>query len=75
MNHPLWCIYLVLGIDLGGTKIEGVILPSLNDPIPILRTRIDTEADKGYTHILQQIEKLVKQRCLLQELNLLHQNL
>ena len=28
------------GIDLGGTKIEGAILPSINDPNPILRTRI-----------------------------------
>ncbi len=55
MNQPLW------GIDLGGTKIEGVILPSLSDPAPIVRTRIDTEASKGYEHILRQIEKLVKE--------------
>lgn len=53
MNQPLW------GIDLGGTKIEGVILPSLNDPAPIIRTRLDTEASKGYEHIISQIEKLV----------------
>jgi predicted NBD/HSP70 family sugar kinase len=55
MNQPLW------GIDLGGTKIEGAILPSLNDPTPVIRTRIDTEASKGYEHILRQIEKLVKE--------------
>jgi predicted NBD/HSP70 family sugar kinase len=55
MNQPLW------GIDLGGTKIEGAILPSLNDPAPVIRTRIDTEASKGYEHILRQIEKLVKE--------------
>jgi fructokinase len=55
MSYPLW------GIDLGGTKIEGAILPSLNDPAPIIRTRIDTEASKGYEHILRQIEKLVKE--------------
>jgi len=55
MNQPLW------GIDLGGTKIEGAILPSLNDPEPIIRTRVDTEASKGYEHILKQIEKLIKQ--------------
>ena len=53
MNQPLW------GIDLGGTKIEGAILPSLNDPAPIIRTRIDTEASKGYEQIISQIEKLV----------------
>jgi fructokinase len=55
MQNPIW------GIDLGGTKIEGVILPSLLDPSPILRTRIDTEADKGYDHIVRQISKLVKE--------------
>ncbi|OGS36704.1 MAG: sugar kinase [Elusimicrobia bacterium RIFOXYB2_FULL_49_7] len=49
--EPLW------GIDLGGTKIEGVVLDSLEKE-PILRTRIDTEAHKGYAHILDQIEKL-----------------
>jgi len=55
MNHPLW------GIDLGGTKIEGVILPSLDDPAPIIRTRIDTEASKGYRHIISQVKKLVEE--------------
>jgi len=54
MNQPIW------GIDLGGTKIEGAILPSLNDPTPIVRTRIDTEANKGYKHIVNQIHTLVK---------------
>ena len=53
MNQPLW------GIDLGGTKMEGVILPSLHDREPITRTRIDTESFKGYNHIIEQIEKLV----------------
>lgn len=52
---PIW------GIDLGGTKIEGVILPSLADPTPIMRSRIDTESHKGYTHILGQIAKIVDQ--------------
>jgi predicted NBD/HSP70 family sugar kinase len=54
MANPIW------GIDLGGTKVEGVILPSLDNPNPILRTRIDTEAPKGYAHIVNQIHKLVK---------------
>lgn len=53
MSQLLW------GIDLGGTKIEGIILPSVHKPDPILRTRIDTESSKGYTHILDQIEKLI----------------
>jgi predicted NBD/HSP70 family sugar kinase len=54
MTQPLW------GIDLGGTKIEGAIIPSLDDPKPILRTRIDTEGHKGYEHIISQIHKLVQ---------------
>jgi len=55
MTNALW------GIDLGGTKIEGVILPANGDPQPILRTRIDTEASQGYHHIVSQIAKLVDQ--------------
>ncbi|MBO9632697.1 MAG: ROK family protein, partial [Chitinophagaceae bacterium] len=55
MSDPLW------GIDLGGTKIEGVILPSLNNATPLLRMRIDTERTRGYMHILEQIRALVSQ--------------
>lgn len=54
MNNPLW------GIDLGGTKIEGVILQSIDDANTIIRTRVDTEADKGYEHVIGQIHKLVE---------------
>lgn len=53
MNNPLW------GIDLGGTKIEGVILKSIDDPTPVIRTRVDTEAEKGYDHVVEQIKLLV----------------
>ncbi|NII24514.1 ROK family protein [Pseudoflavitalea sp. X16] len=53
MSSPLW------GIDLGGTKIEGVILPSPHDARPLLRKRIDTEAGKGYPHIIGQIKRLI----------------
>lgn len=55
MNQALW------GIDLGGTKIEGVILESIANPNPVIRTRVDTEASKGYEHMLGQIAKLVKE--------------
>lgn len=48
-------------MDLGGTKIEGIILQSLSDKQPIHRSRIDTEGNKGYEHILQQIARLVRQ--------------
>lgn len=47
------------GIDLGGTKIEGVILKSADDPQVLFRDRVPTEADQGYEQILQQVKKLV----------------
>lgn len=47
------------GIDLGGTKIEGVVLSKPSPDAVVLRKRIDTEADKGYEHILSRIELLV----------------
>ena len=49
------------GIDLGGTKIECAVLDAKNNLNPIIRKRIDTEAHKGYQHILSQIKKLVDQ--------------
>lgn len=52
---------MLWGIDLGGTKIEGVILHSLDDVKPVLRTRIDTEAYNGYNHVVNQIAGLIKQ--------------
>lgn len=55
MANELW------GIDLGGTKIEGVIMPSTGDINPILRMRVNTEAEKGYAHILRQIKSLVEE--------------
>jgi predicted NBD/HSP70 family sugar kinase len=54
MSTPLW------GIDLGGTKIEGVILKPGHTIQPIVRTRIETESTKGYLHITGQIGKLVQ---------------
>jgi len=54
MSQSLW------GIDLGGTKIEGVVLNANGIADPIVRTRIDTEAFKGYPHIVDQIVKLVE---------------
>jgi len=53
MTH-LW------GIDLGGTKIEGVILDPAAPDRPVCRLRIPSESEKGYDHIRAQIVKLVK---------------
>lgn len=47
------------GIDLGGTKIEGVVLESRANPRVLARHRIPTEARLGYEHILEQIEHLI----------------
>src|SRR5689334_659079 len=52
-------LLFVWGIDLGGTKIEGVILSSLNPLTVLCRRRLPTEADQGYDHILARIEELV----------------
>lgn len=47
------------GIDLGGTKIEGVILTKPSPDSVLYRHRIDTEADQGYHHIVARIVELV----------------
>jgi len=52
---PLW------GIDLGGTKIEGVILENADSAKTLCRKRIPTEQEKGYEHILNQIQRLLDQ--------------
>lgn len=51
--HTLW------GIDLGGTKIEGVVLEPAPSFKVLSRLRIPTEATQGYTHIISQISRLV----------------
>ena len=47
------------GIDLGGTKIEGIVLNSLESIEPRARLRIDTQADRGYEHILSRVAKIL----------------
>lgn len=53
-QQPLW------GLDMGGTKTEGVILESGANPKVLHRLRIPTEAGKGYEHIVNQVAKLVE---------------
>ena len=43
MSEKLW------GIDLGGTKIEGIVLNSKDNPEVLVRKRIDTEAKGGFS--------------------------
>jgi fructokinase len=45
-----------IGIDLGGTKIEGIILDDQGKELA--RQRIDTQQEHGYRHILDRIGEL-----------------
>ena len=55
MNDIKW------GIDLGGTKIEGVLLKIKDTKPDILwRKRIATESQFGYEHIIQRIKSLIQ---------------
>jgi fructokinase len=47
------------GIDMGGTKIEGAILRSQENPEVLFRSRVPTESEKGYDHMLSQVKTLV----------------
>ena len=47
------------GIDLGGTKIEGVILQAGEGLKIVDRLRIPTESDRGYDVILGNIKKVI----------------
>ncbi len=52
---PLW------GIDLGGTKVEGVIIDRATSSLKVVeRLRLPTEKEKGYEHIIAQIAKTVE---------------
>lgn len=50
---------LKIGIDLGGTKIEGIVLDETGREI--FRKRIATESEYGYNHILRRIQKLYQE--------------
>jgi predicted NBD/HSP70 family sugar kinase len=49
----------LLGIDLGGTKIEGVVIKEGSVLDVVARKRIPTEKHKGYQHIKNNIAGLV----------------
>lgn len=49
------------GIDLGGTKTEGVVLQTMADKVEVIaRIRIPTQREKGYDHILTRVEEVVE---------------
>ena len=51
---------ILWGIDLGGTKVEGVVLEEGYPPRTLARLRVPTEKEKGYRHIVGQIGLLVE---------------
>jgi fructokinase len=50
----------IWGVDLGGTKIEAIVIDRENNSV-LLRKRIDTQAEKGYENILNQIKILIEE--------------
>ena len=50
---------LLWGFDLGGTKVEGVVIMPGNPPEVLFRKRIPSESSKGYRHILSRIQELI----------------
>jgi predicted NBD/HSP70 family sugar kinase len=52
-NKTLW------GIDLGGTKIEGIVIDKEAPEKVLCRERIQTEGDRGYEHVLDNICLLI----------------
>ncbi|WP_421897620.1 ROK family protein [Marinoscillum sp.] len=51
-DESLW------GMDMGGTKIEGVVLDNAQDRNVLFRERVATGSHNGYRHVLSQIDKL-----------------
>lgn len=49
------------GIDLGGTKLEGVVVSAADPDRVIARTRIPTESASGYAHIVGRVRLVVEQ--------------
>jgi len=53
----------LIGIDLGGTKVEGAVLESRDKVTTLARLRLPTESAKGYAHIVHQIATVVDKLC------------
>ena len=47
-----------IGVDLGGTKIEAIVLDEAGEIV--VRERIATESDAGYEHVVGRVASLVK---------------
>jgi fructokinase len=71
INRTIWCLdeqvnqatYMCVGIDLGGTKVEGVVLDA--EQRPLLRRRVATESEQGYLHIVERVGELADELLAL----------
>jgi predicted NBD/HSP70 family sugar kinase len=54
---------LLLGVDLGGTKVEAALVDPAHPTTPLHRHRRPTEAHLGYPHILHQIVAVCREVC------------
>ena len=52
--------HLRWGIDLGGTKIEGVVLDASVPDRAVARVRVPTQSDRGYDHIVDRVRTVVE---------------
>jgi fructokinase len=53
-------VTLRIGVDLGGTKTEAVVVRVGETPEVLARKRIPTERDRGYEHIVEAVRGLVE---------------
>src|SRR4051812_42038672 len=51
---------MLWGIDLGGTKIEGAITDATRPDRVVARTRVATESNRGYEHVIARILAVVE---------------
>ncbi len=49
------------GIDLGGTKIEGVVVDEALPDVALSRIRVPTGSEEGYDHVVQNCASLIEQ--------------
>jgi predicted NBD/HSP70 family sugar kinase len=50
----------LFGVDLGGTKIEGVVVHPSRPDDALCRMRLPTEGARGYDHVVGQVARLVR---------------
>jgi len=60
------------GIDLGGTKIEGIVLREADADAVIARYRLDTQGEGGYDHVLNRIDTVIDELERLSDTKLTH---